>query len=168
MKKYILALIVIACPLFANALPLHFKDSYEANELNRNNTFEGSPRVIFTYQDQKFSLGFYITVFDEDPSTAYPFLALTAWTPEGWMVVAKMNPIINDDLGMYTGTEEEDIYTYLWYIGQTFDGPMLDYLRVNGGGDNDVIVGDTLRMWEKILNKLTGVQVIEEHIVFPL
>ena len=165
MKTLLFAmLIAVSFPVLA--VSLHLEDSYALNEFNRNNTFEGSPRVLFSHGGQKFSLGFYTATTVDNPDNSYPFLVLTAWTPEGWFFISKLPPIWYNDLGMDTGSELDDIRNYLWYIGQTFDGPMANYISINGGYDGDIATGGDLMMWEKILNELAGVVVVDDRILF--
>ena len=165
MKTLLFAmLIAVSFPVLA--VSLHLQDGYALNELNRNNTFEGSPRILFNHGGQKFSFGFYTATIDDKPDEAHPFLVLTVWTPEGWYFLSKLPPIWYGNLAMYTGSEQEDIENYLWYIGQTFDPPMIDYISTHGGADGDVITGGDLAIWEKILNELVSVQVVDDHIIF--
>jgi len=139
----------------------HTQTEFALNELNRTNTHEGSEVVMFHEGDIKFALGFWTATAASASLTDSPFLALIAWTPEGWEFVAKLGVIWNDDLGMNMGSVEDDIYNYLWYIGQKFDKPMQDYLRDNGMSDVPVT------MWEKVLKALSSVVVENGHIKFP-
>jgi len=138
----------------------HTQAGFELNELNRTNTHEGSEVVMFNEGDVKFALGFWTaTATGSLPDS--PFLALLAWTPNGWEFITKLSPLWNDDLGMNMGSVEEDIYNFLWYIGQKFDKPMQDYLRDNGMSDVPVT------MWEKVLKAMAIVKVDNGHIKFP-
>lgn len=138
----------------------HTKTSFAPNELNKNNTHEGSHVVEFHHSGVKFALGFWTATAPRETLTDSPFLALIAWTPDGWEFVAKLGVIWNDDLGMNMGSEEDDIRNYLWYIGQSFDDPMATYLSDNGMSD----VPTT--MWEKVLAKLANVNIVDGHIKF--
>jgi len=139
----------------------HTQASFGLNELNRKNTHEGSDVVMFYESDVKFGLGFWTAKTPSDSLTDSPFLALIAWTPEGWQFISRLGVVWNDDLGMDMGSEEEDIYNYLWYIGQSFDEPLQDYLR--GLGVDDI----PATMWEKVLKALSSVVVENGHIKFP-
>ena len=138
----------------------HTKVNFTPNELNKNNTHEGSQVVEFYTSGAKFALGFWTATAASDTLADSPFLALIAWTPNGWEFIARLGVIWNDDLNMNMGSEEEDVHNYLWYIGQSFDEPLAAYLSENNMSDAPTT------MWEKILAKLANVNIVDGHIKF--
>ena len=138
----------------------HVQTEFGLNELNKKNTHEGSQVVEFYTSGAKFALGFWTATAVSATTIDSPFLALIAWTPNGWEFIAKLGPLWNDDLGMHMGSEEEDMLNYLWYIGQTFDAPLAEYLAGNGMSDAPTT------MWQKVLAKLANVNVVDGHIKF--
>ena len=169
MKKRLLILLFM--PVLALANSLHLQPQYAVNELNKANTFQGSQRVLFTHQEQKFAMGFYPATIDNKPDEEHPFLVLTAWTQDGWVFLAKLPPIWGGNLGMFMGSERDDIHNYLWYVGQTFDGPMADYLYQavsdgDGSGDGGGTPQVPLVMWQKILQRLQAVDVVDDQLQF--
>ena len=139
----------------------HTQTEFGINELNKKNTHNGTQVVEFYTNGAKFALGFWTSTAASSTLTDSPFLALIAWTPDGWVCIERLGTIWNDDLGMDMGNEEEDIHNYLWYIGQTFDEPLQNYLRDLGMSDVPAT------MWEKVLKAMASVVVENGHIKFP-
>ncbi|MBL4680850.1 MAG: hypothetical protein JKY88_09025 [Pseudomonadales bacterium] len=140
---------------------LHLKTSFEINELNKKNTFANSPAIEFTHQGIRFAFGFWTAEDTQTPVGFHPFLALIAWTPDGWEFIAKMGPIWNDELAMFMGSDTEDMNTYLWFIGETMNEPFRAYLAAVSG----TTIPDT--NWEKLLENLRKVFIENDKIKFP-
>lgn len=138
---------------------LRSPEEWALNEINKKNTYMDSDVVEFVEQDQKFALGFWGTVSNQD-NKEHPFLALIAWTPNGWRFIENLSPLWNDDLGMDTGSEEDDLRNYLWFIGEKLSGPMNDYLAESGNNPMP------LTNWQKVLKLLATVHIEGGRIKF--
>jgi len=124
-------------------------EDFTPNQLSKNNTHKGSPVIEFMVEGVKFGLGFWTTTFPNNTHLGeQPLLALISWTPEGWIVVGKMLPIIDDNLNMQTGSPEDDLDNYMWHIGNKFTTPLKDYVSTVKGEPVN------LESWEKVLKLL--------------
>jgi len=147
-------LFIHAANVEADDISLHLKaiDDYALNEVNRKNTYQGTEVVIFYLGDTKFGIGFWPALDTRTPPGVHPFIALIAWTPEGWEMVGKMSPIWFDELGMYTGDDASDLENYMWYIGEELTNPLQEYLAKTG---NNTV---PLENWKKVLALLATVR----------
>lgn len=129
---------------------------YPINALNKTNTYEDSGVVEFSVGSLRFALGFWGTPYQE---MEHPYLCMTAWTPEGWVVVGKLSPLYNDELQMHMGSNEADLKTYAWYIGSTFTPLMQAYASEQG--DTSVPSAN----WERIRQALNTIAIVNDKMI---
>lgn len=126
----ILSSIVLVIILFsasvANAIPYKQIGDYGKNEINRKNTYQGHLLHQITINDVRFGIGFWPR--ENVTYGTIPFSALIVWTPEGWITLATMPPLLNDDLGMDMGTPEADLRNYMWFLEQQYNPAMQQYM----------------------------------------
>ncbi len=123
---------------------------FTLNEINRKNTYQDTEIVDFIEGNTKFAVGFWPALDNDD--NEHPMLMLITWTPTGWITLAKLPPLWNDDLMMNMGSDSDDLNNYMWYIGETFTSPLQNYLATIG--ENTV----PLENWKKVLTLLSSVR----------
>lgn len=119
------------------------KTTYELNEINRKNTYLNTELIELTIGSSKLGIGMWPA---EHPNTGeeYPMPALIVWTPEGWLVLDRVSPIWDNNLTMYTGSDDEDLRTYMWYLEESWSKSIQAYLTKIG--ENTV----PLENWKKV------------------
>lgn len=135
-------------------------EDFIPNELNKANTFEGSHVIEFFVGGNKFGLGFWAANSGGGVEGDHPFVALLNWTPDGWILLNKLSPLWNDDLGMFTGSPDSDLENYMWFIEQSFTPTLQKFLADKG--ENTV----PLTNWQKVLELLKTVTVSSDALNF--
>ena len=142
---------------------LHQKavEDFALNELSKNNTHQGSPRQEFFLGGFKFHVGFWTTILAD--GSGHPFMALTAWTPEGQRVLATGMFIYNNDPNIGMASPGEDLKNFMWLIGEQFTPPLIKYLEEKEVADEVMQVDDVdndavISFYEKVLALLPSVR----------
>jgi hypothetical protein len=133
---------------------------FTKNELNRHNTFLGTPSYEFETAGHRFRVGFWETIYNGE---SYPFPALIVWTPEGWQLIAKNGMIYNDDLTMNMGTSEQNLKEYMHYLEMQWNPAFTEYLEQAGvaaeaSGIPDYDQNGKINEWEKVTQLMSTVR----------